>query len=218
MKTTVLFDLDGTLLDTLSDLTTGTNLALEEQGFPSRTREEVRSFVGNGIGLLIHRALPAGTDPETEGSTLARFKYHYGLHCMDETVPYPGILALLRDLRAEGLHTAIISNKADFAVQQLAERYFSGLLDAAQGEAPPLRRKPAPDMSLAVLDRLGVPRTQAIYVGDSLVDAETAKTAGFSGILVDWGFRSRQELVSAGLPVASHPRELYELILKAARD
>ena len=218
MKTTVLFDLDGTLLDTLSDLTTGTNLALGDLGFPPRTREEVRSFVGNGIGLLIHRAFPVGTDPATEAETLARFKYHYGLHCMDETVPYPGIPELLRDLRAAGLRTAIISNKADFAVQQLAERYFSGLLDAAQGEAPPLRRKPAPDMSLAVLERMGVPRTQAIYVGDSPVDAETAKTAGFSGILVDWGFRSRQELCSTGLPVASHPRELYDLIMNTARD
>lgn len=216
----VLFDLDGTLLDTLADLRDAMNRALASFGFPPHTLEEVRSFVGNGIRDYTLRAVPAGTDPETADRVLAAFKADYSVHCKDKTAPYAGILPLLEALKQSGIQTAIVSNKADFAVKALAEEYFPGLCDCALGESAEIPKKPAPDMIRKVLRTLGVSEKDALYVGDSDVDFDTAMNAGLDVILVDWGFRSRALLESRldTIPkersgaIASTTEELLRLI------
>lgn len=197
-KQLVIFDLDGTLLDTLDDLADAVNWALEQEQLPRRTREEVRAFVGNGIRNLIERAVPAGTEAAQTDRVFAGFKARYAGHCADKTRPYPGILELLARLRAEGIRTAVVSNKADFAVQTLCRDYFHGLVDCAVGERAGIPKKPAPDSVQEVLRALEIPREQAVYVGDSDVDVLTARNAGMDGILVLWGFRDRQTLERAG--------------------
>lgn len=197
-KQLVIFDLDGTLLDTLDDLADAVNWALEQEQLPRRTREEVRAFVGNGIRNLIERAVPAGTEAAQTDRVFAGFKARYAGHCADKTRPYPGILELLARLRAEGIRTAVVSNKADFAVQTLCRDYFPGLVDCAVGERAGIPKKPAPDSVQEVLRALEIPREQAVYVGDSEVDVVTARNAGMDGILVLWGFRDRQTLERAG--------------------
>ena len=190
MKTGILFDLDGTLLDTLEDLWASTNFALESVGYPSRSLEEVRQFVGNGAGRLIARAVPEGGDPE---ETLRRFRAHYDAHCRVRTRPYPGILEALEAVR-EKYPVAIVSNKPDAAVKILSRDYFSGIF--ARGEDSDCPRKPAPDMVYQAMAAIGVER--CIYVGDSEVDVLTAKNAGVPCLCVLWGFRDRQELVESG--------------------
>lgn len=197
-KQLVIFDLDGTLLDTLDDLADAVNWALEQEQLPRRTREEVRAFVGNGIRNLIERAVPTGTEAAQTDRVFAGFKARYAGHCADKTRPYPGILELLARLRAEGIRTAVVSNKADFAVQTLCRDYFPGLVDCAVGERAGIPKKPAPDSVQEVLRALEIPREQAVYVGDSDVDVLTARNAGMDGILVLWGFRDRQTLERAG--------------------
>ena len=197
-KQLVIFDLDGTLLDTLDDLADAVNWALKQEQLPRRTREEVRAFVGNGIRNLIERAVPAGTEAAQTDRVFAGFKARYAGHCADKTRPYPGILELLARLRAEGIRTAVVSNKADFAVQTLCRDYFPGLVDCAVGERAGIPKKPAPDSVQEVLRALKISREQAVYVGDSEVDVVTARNAGMNGILVLWGFRDRQTLERAG--------------------
>ena len=197
-KQLVIFDLDGTLLDTLDDLADAVNWALKQEQLPRRTREEVRAFVGNGIRNLIERAVPAGTEAAQTDRVFAGFKARYAGHCADKTRPYPGILELLARLRAEGIRTAVVSNKADFAVQTLCRDYFPGLVDCAVGERAGIPKKPAPDSVHEVLRALKISREQAVYVGDSEVDVVTARNAGMDGILVLWGFRDRQTLERAG--------------------
>ena len=197
-KQLVIFDLDGTLLDTLDDLADAVNWALKQEQLPRRTREEVRAFVGNGIRNLIERAVPAGTEAAQTDRVFAGFKARYAGHCADKTRPYPGILELLARLRAEGIRTAVVSNKADFAVQTLCRDYFPGLVDCAVGERAGIPKKPAPGSVQEVLRALKISREQAVYVGDSEVDVVTARNAGMDGILVLWGFRDRQTLERAG--------------------
>ena len=197
-KQLVIFDLDGTLLDTLDDLADAVNWALKQEQLPRRTREEVRAFVGNGIRNLIERAVPAGTEAAQTDRVFAGFKARYAGHCADKTRPYPGILELLARLRAEGIRTAVVSNKADFSVQTLCRDYFPGLVDCAVGERAGIPKKPAPDSVQEVLRALKISREQAVYVGDSEVDVVTARNAGMDGILVLWGFRDRQTLERAG--------------------
>lgn len=197
-KQLVIFDLDGTLLDTLDDLADAVNWALKQEQLPRRTREEVRAFVGNGIRNLIERAVPAGTEAAQTDRVFAGFKARYAGHCADKTRPYPGILELLARLRAEGIRTAVVSNKADFAVQTLCRDYFPGLVDCAVGERAGIPKKPAPDSVQEVLRALKISWEQAVYVGDSEVDVVTARNAGMDSILVLWGFRDRQTLERAG--------------------
>ncbi|MBE6564058.1 MAG: HAD family hydrolase [Ruminococcaceae bacterium] len=212
--TLAVFDLDGTILDTLDDLANSLNHALAHHGYPTRTRTEVRRFVGNGIAKLIARGVPEGTAEEKTKQVHETFTEHYAVHCADNTKPYDGILALLRDLRTEGLKTAVLSNKADYAVQSLCEQYFPSLFDAAAGEKEGIRRKPAPDGVNAVLEAVGIDRGQAVYIGDSEVDIETAKNAGMDCIIVDWGFRDRGFLKDSGADViVSTPDELKALLL-----
>ncbi len=209
-----IFDLDGTILNTLHDLAASTNAALTALGYPTRSVDEVRRFVGNGIRLLIERAVPAGTPTAQTDEVYRCFMAHYAQHCADTTRPYDGIPELLRALRAAGCRTAVVSNKADSAVQPLCRRYFDGLFDAAVGERPGVRKKPAPDSVNEILRQLAIPRTQAVYIGDSDVDIHTAQNAQMDCISVDWGFRSRAFLVENGASrIVSTPQALQALIL-----
>ena len=174
----ILFDLDGTILNTLDDLAASTNRALAKNGLPTRSTEEVRRFVGNGIRLLIERAVPSNTPLTLTDRVFDDFRTDYAEHCADRTLPYDGIPELLRALRASGARTAVISNKADSAVQELIAHYFPGLFDAVVGERPGVRRKPAPDAVLEVLRTLSAAPADAVYIGDSEVDVETARNAG----------------------------------------
>ena len=174
---TLIFDLDGTLLDTLQDLAAATNYTLKKNGFPERTTDEVRMFVGNGIRKLIERAVPAGTSVAMQERVYADFNVYYKAHCADTTCTYPGVLQLLEEARALGCQTAIVSNKADYGVQELAKQYFPGLLDAAIGEQAGIAKKPAPDMLVAIMEKLGADKESTIYIGDS--DTDRLPTQGF---------------------------------------
>lgn len=206
-----IFDLDGTILDTLEDLTDSTNYALYVNHMPGHSMEEVRNYVGNGIGRLIERAVPTGTPKETQEKVLRDFREHYGAHCTDKTNPYDGIVPLIRRLRESGCMTAVVSNKADFAVQSLCRDYFPGLFDFVVGEREGIRRKPFPDSVLEVLETLQVDRADAVYVGDSEVDIQTAQNAGLDMLAVGWGFRGEQFLKEQGArTVLGKPEDILE--------
>ncbi len=209
-----IFDLDGTILDTLEDLADAMNYALGEHGYPGRTIEEVRCFVGNGIRKLIERAVPAGLAKEEIDRVHETFSAYYQQHCADKTRPYEGVLPLLERLRAAGCLTAVVSNKADAAVQPLCRRYYNGLFDYAVGERTGIRRKPDPDSVQEVLRRLQVEAADAVYIGDSEVDIQTAKNAGLDSIIVTWGFRDRDYLESqGGRRFVDRPEEIEQIIL-----
>lgn len=190
MRIGILWDLDGTLLDTLQDLADGTNHALRQFGYPERTVEEVRRFVGNGAQRLIEQAIPAGADV---AEVLEAFYAYYNAHCRVKTKPYDGILDALAELERR-FPMAVVSNKPDTAVKRLCVQYFSGLY--ARGESADCPRKPAPDMIYKAMDAVGV--ETCIYVGDSEVDVATARNAGVPCLSVLWGFRDRQTLLNAG--------------------
>ena len=214
MYETIIFDLDGTLLDTLDDLWNAVNAALQKFSLPTRTREEVRSFIGNGIVKLMERA--AGeVDKQILDGVLAEFKRYYGEHCEDFTKPYEGIMELLEYLKGKGIKTAVVSNKADFAVKKLADGYFKGLLQEAVGENEEggIRKKPAPDSLLAVMERLGAGTRSTVYVGDSEVDIQTAKNAGVDCISVTWGFKDKDFLIANGAKtLINAPKELLRFV------
>lgn len=217
----VIFDLDGTLLHTLADLRDSTNFALAEAGFPTRTTEEIRRFVGNGIGKLIRRALPPDVPEEVYASVYAAMTAHYAKHCEDSTAPYPGILSLLRALQARGIRMAVVSNKVDSAVKALCARHFEGLIPAnyAIGERSDVRRKPAPDSVFTAMRALGVTPEETIYVGDSEVDVQTAVNAGLPCLSALWGFRSEEELLAAGATrLMKMPDEVYAYIVERSNN
>lgn len=197
-KTTVIFDLDGTLLDTLQDLADAVNYALRKEGMPERTIDEVRRFVGNGVRLLMIRAVPGGESNPLFEETFAQFKEYYGEHCNDNTKPYDGMIELLETLKSKGYSVAIVSNKIDFAVKELSALYFKGIVPVAIGEKEGVRRKPAPDTVREALKELGRIAEESVYVGDSDVDIETAKNAGMPCVSVLWGFRDREFLEEHG--------------------
>ena len=197
-KTTVIFDLDGTLLDTLQDLADAVNYALRKEGMPERTIDEVRRFVGNGVRLLMIRAVPGGESNPLFEETFAQFKEYYGEHCNDNTKPYEGMIELLETLKSKGYSVAIVSNKIDFAVKELSVLYFNGIVPVAIGEKEGVRRKPAPDTVREALKELGRTAEEAVYVGDSDVDIETAKNADMPCISVLWGFRDLEFLEEHG--------------------
>ena len=197
----VIFDLDGTLLDTLGDLAASTNRALAHFGLPQRSLEEVRQFVGNGVEKLIRRAVPTGTSETRILDCLDWFKKDYMLHMRDQTAPYVGILSLLRALRDNGCKSAVVSNKFDSAVKALCREHFGDLLPVAVGERPGTRKKPARDLVDLCIAELGVPAERCVYVGDSDVDIQTAANAGLPCLSVTWGFRSRDFLTAHGASV-----------------
>lgn len=198
MIDTVIFDLDGTLLNTLEDLTDSVNYALRLQGFPERTSEEVKNFVGNGVAKLIERAIPNGRENVLYEDTLRTFQEHYALHCNDKTRPYDGILALLDELLAKGFKLAIVSNKFDAAVKELSHFHFGERILTAIGESKKIRKKPAPDTVYQALEELSVTADRAVYVGDSDVDLATARNVPMPCISVTWGFRTSEQLLEAG--------------------
>lgn len=209
MKNAAIFDMDGTILNTLDDLMDSTNFALKNNGLKERSLEEIRFFVGNGIQKLIERAVPQGTSKEVFEKVFADFKSHYKIHCADKTSYYDGIPSVIQTLRKMGVKTAVVSNKADFAVQELVEVYFKGLFDVALGEKTGVSKKPSPDMVNAALSVLGVEKESAFYIGDSDVDFETAKNSSLDFIGVSWGFRGRKFLENLGAKnIIDSPEEL----------
>ncbi len=209
-----IFDLDGTILDTLDDLADSTNAVLESNSLPVRTRDEIRRFVGNGIHLLIERAVPEGSSEELIEKVFADFKTYYKAHCSEKTAPYAGIPELITKLRSSGCRVAVVSNKADFAVQELCMQYFPGIIDFAVGEREGVRRKPAPDSSFESMSMLGMKPSDSIYIGDSDVDIETARNAGIPCLSVTWGFRDRDFLLAHNAErLVSSPDEIAEIIL-----
>ena len=214
----VIFDLDGTLLNTLQDLCNSTNAALAQYGYPARSIDEVRSFVGNGVKLLILRALriEKPEDCPDFDDVFAAFRAHYGVHSNDRTCAYPGVMELLKKLKSANAPMAIVSNKLDPAVKQLNEIYFQEYISVAIGEneAAGVRKKPAPDTVYAALRELGVSAEQAVYVGDSEVDIATAKNAGIPCISVTWGFRDRECLIAHGAEIfCDTPEQVWDVLV-----
>ncbi len=197
---TYIFDLDGTLLDTIQDLATSVNYALSQCRMPERTLDEVRRFVGNGVRLLMIRAVPAGEDNPRFQEAFDIFRSHYLEHSLDTTAPYPGIMEMLQRLKANGKRMAVVSNKFDTATKELIRHFFGNLIEVAIGEneAAGVRKKPAPDTVNEALRQLGVGKEDAVYVGDSDVDIQTARNSGLPCISVLWGFRDREFLLESG--------------------
>ena len=195
---TYIFDLDGTLLSTLNDLASSTNYALRWAGMPERTIEEVRMLVGNGVKLLMERAIPEGVDNPKFEETYAKFREHYMEHNLDTTRPYDGVPELLHELKRRGKHLAIVSNKFYAATQDLAKHFFPDTIEVAIGERENIRKKPAPDTVLEALRQLNVSKEDAVYIGDSDVDIMTAKNCGLPCISVLWGFRDKDFLIEHG--------------------
>lgn len=212
----ILFDLDGTLLNTLDDLTDAVNHTMRLYGHPIRSLEEVRLAVGNGVRKLIERVLPAGpADPDMEAA-LAEFKRYYTAHCNVRTRPYDGIPEALAALKEAGIKLAIVSNKNDAAVKSLADEYFGSLVSAAVGGSDAVPRKPAPNMPLSALEAIGAEPERALYVGDSDVDVQTALNAGMDCMLVTWGFRTPEQLEGQStLFRVDDPAEIPPLVLQA---
>ena len=210
---TYIFDLDGTLLDTLNDLHASCNYALRTHGMPERSLEEVRQFVGNGVKKLMERAIPDGLDNPLFEDTLQTFRQHYLLHNLDTTLPYPGIMEMLQQLKAQGKRIAVVSNKFYAATQDLCKHFFGDTIQVAIGEREDIKKKPAPDTVLEALRQLQVTRQDAVYVGDSEVDVETARNSGIPCISVLWGFRSKSFLLSHGATTfIETPNELTNCI------
>ena len=210
---TIIFDLDGTLLNTLDDLAASVNYAMRALGFPERTTDEVRRFIGNGVHILIRRAVPDGISEDEYRSAYEAFERHYAVHNRDKTAVYDGITELLSELKAEGHRLAIVSNKIDFAVQALREEFFSDVVDVAVGDSEDTENKPAPDMVYKAVRKLGSAQDDCIYVGDTDVDLKTAANAGLPCVSVSWGFRSREELEGYGASmIADTPSDIKRFV------
>lgn len=209
MIKTVIFDLDGTLLNTLEDLKEATNFALSKYNYPTRTLEEVRCFVGNGVRKLIERAVPENCQNVEE--CLAVFKQNYSEIMYNHTAPYNGILKILSDLKANGIKTGVVSNKFDSAVKELCKKYFADLIDIAIGQADDVPKKPAPDGVFKAMRELGADKSSTVYVGDSDVDVATAKNANLPCIGVTWGFRDREYLKGANF-IIDNPNDINVII------
>ncbi|HAG69930.1 MAG TPA: HAD family hydrolase [Lachnospiraceae bacterium] len=209
-----IFDMDGTILDTLKDMTDAVNHTMKEFGYPGHSLDEVRQMVGNGIRRLIERAVPEGTDREETERVYASYVPYYEAHCAVATRPYEGIVSAIRELKSMGMLTAVVSNKKDPAVRTLVSRYFDGCFDAAVGEREGIRTKPAPDSVNELLKSLSIKREESVYIGDSDVDVETAANSGMDMIAVTWGFRDRDFLREHGaVCFADKPSELVKILI-----
>ena len=214
MYSTYIFDLDGTLLDTLGDLAASVNYALRSCGMAEHSIEEVRGFVGNGVRLLMERAVPDGASNPRFDEAFSAFRQHYMAHSLDTTRPYDGIPEMLADLKAKGCRLAVVSNKFYAATQELCHHFFADTIDVAIGEheAEGIRKKPAPDTVFEALRQLGVGKGNAVYVGDSDVDIQTARNSGLPCVSVLWGFRDRDFLIKNGAETfISAPLELLSV-------
>lgn len=195
---TYVFDLDGTLLETLKDLAASTNFALRQYDMPEHSIEDVRMFVGNGVKKLMERAIPNGLDNPKFEEVYATFRQHYLNHNLDTTKPYDGIPELLRELKGRGKKLAIVSNKFYAATQDLARHFFPDTIEVAIGERENIKKKPAPDTVVEALRQLGVSKEEAVYIGDSDVDIMTARNSGLPCASVLWGFRDKEFLLEHG--------------------
>ena len=212
---TIIFDMDGTVLNTLEDLTVSVNYVLSKFDMPCHSEKEYRYFFGNGIKYALKCAVPEGTPEEIIEEMLPIFREHYNEHCLDRTKPYEGIIDLMSRLKAKGYKMAIVSNKIDSAVKELNNRFFCEYVDVAIGEKSGIKRKPSPDTVLAALDELGSKKEEAIYIGDSEVDYQTAINSDLPSILVLWGFRDKDFLISKGADVfAENPEDVFNIIIK----
>lgn len=194
----IVFDLDGTILDTIEDLTDSVNYALNRFNYPERTIDEIRDFVGNGIYKLIERAVPQNTEKEDVQRVFSAFDSHYKLNNSNKTKPYNGINLLIDKLKERGFLLAVVSNKAHSAVKTLCSNYFNGKFDIVFGEREGIPKKPSPQSLNEVISLLGVLPEQTLYVGDSDVDILTAKNAGVDLCTVTWGFRAKDFLIKMG--------------------
>lgn len=209
----IIWDLDGTLMDTLQDLYLSVNHALSQYNMPQRTYEEVRQFVGNGVRRLMILSVPDGEENPLFEEVFASFKSYYVLHCQDNTGLYPGIRETLECLKTAGYRMAIVSNKLQAGVDELYEAYFKELVEVAIGERPNVKRKPQPDMVHLAMRHLGVTANEVVYIGDSEVDVATARNTGIPCISVLWGFRDRKTLVQHGATLfVNKPQELVEML------
>ena len=209
----IIFDMDGTLLDSLTDLQNTLNYCFREEGFTERTYNEVRSFVGNGLRTLIERAVPQGTKEEKIDQILEVFKPHYMAHCMDFTAPYEGVVEMLACLKEAGYKMAIVSNKADEALKHLSEHFFGDYIDVAVGERPGMNKKPEPDLVYLAMEEIGATKENSVYIGDSEVDYQTAVNSGLKCISVLWGFRDKELLESYGADCfANTPTEVVKIL------
>lgn len=195
---TYIFDLDGTLLNTLEDLKNSANYAMQMMGYPTHTTDEIRRFVGNGIAMLIKRAVPDGTSKENEDKALKFFKAHYAEHLNDNTTPYDGIVEMIGELKKRGCKTAVVTNKNDDAAKELVKKYFGTLFNCVVGHTDALASKPDPAAVNVAMEELAAQKNSTIFIGDSDVDVMTAHNAGLKCIGVLWGFRDEETLKSAG--------------------
>ncbi len=210
---TIIFDLDGTLLNTLDDLADSVNFALRKCSMPERTVDEVRRFIGNGVRVLMRRSVPTGTCEEDYIKAYNAFTAHYAGNSRNKTAPYNGVTDMLKKLKLCGYKLAIVSNKIDFAVKDLRDEFFSDVIDVAIGDSEDTANKPAPDMVYKAVKELGAETDSCVYIGDTDVDLETAKNSGMDCITVSWGFRSRAELEGYGAEmIIDAPDEIFELV------
>lgn len=206
---TVLFDLDGTLIDTLEDLTDSVNLVMDQEGHPAKTIEDVKNGIGEGYRLLMEACLPVGTESAEIDRCTALFEAIYMERMMNKTKPYQGITDLLVNLRIHGVRIGVVTNKMDDAANLICRHYFGALIDVAIGDTPERKKKPAPDNVIEALRQLGAKREQVLYVGDSDIDVCTAIDSGLDFIGVSWGYRSRERLQEVGAKiVVDHPTDV----------
>ncbi len=214
--TTVIFDMDGTILNTIEDITDSINHVLREYNFPERTVREVMHFVGNGAGVLVDKAIPQGRENPFFEEFLKDYEEYYLHHCNIKTGPYKNILELMKVLKERGYKLAIVSNKPMDAVRELNDKYFKDYVSVAIGVAEGLKRKPAPDECLEAMKELGSEAKDCIYVGDSEVDHLTAKNTNLKCISCLWGFRTKEELIEAGAGeniFVEDPMEIADILL-----
>jgi len=215
IKKVVIFDLDGTLLNTLQDLTDSTNYALSVLNFPSHSIDKIRSFVGNGVSKLIELSIPNGLENENYEKCLEIFKKHYSQNMYNKTKPYDGIIEMLVELKKLGFKTAVVSNKFDYAVKKLCKKYFHNLTDMCVGENEKngIKKKPSPEAVFSVVKAFGVNMQDCIYVGDSEVDIQTSKNAGIDFIGVSWGFKDKEFLKNNGaVNIIDYPLEIIKYL------
>lgn len=210
---TIIFDMDGTILDTLGDLTASVNYVLQKRGFPLKTKEDVKKIVGNGVASLVENSLPGAAKTPDFETILQEYITHYKANMFNQTAPFPGVPGLLQTLKEKGYKMAVVSNKMDSAVRELNEIYFSDTIKIAIGLSESVDKKPAPDSVFRALRELGASADGAVYIGDSEVDVKTAQNAGLISIGVTWGFRDRSVLVEAGADhIIDAPEEILDIV------
>lgn len=211
--TTVIFDMDGTILYTLDDLTDAVNYALTKTGYALKSVEQVKGFVGNGVKKMLERCLPPSCTKEEFDKSYEYFSEYYKTHCYDKTRSYKGVKELITRLKENSYKTAVVSNKDDYAVKELCKIFFNGLFDSELGVTDGINKKPAPDLCEIALKELNSDKSEAVYVGDSDVDFMTAKNTGLKFIGVSWGFKGREFLEKLGSEtVVDNPEEIFTVV------